>query len=141
MKARRTFTSRDVRAGCFVCHGSEAQWYGGQAQGTAAQHHDRTGHATWCDVVMSVRYGRTEPDARQIDIEDSIAAHIRSGGEPDAAPLTAGPRQSNTLAGTTDPDATAVAPAGVSAPKGRPVETPAHKQRGARGRKPEHAHA
>lgn len=126
---RKTYTSRDVIAGCFVCHGSEARWRGGQAQGTAARHHDLTGHATWCDIAMSVRYGRDEADGRQIDIEDSIAASRSSGGEPDAAaPLT-------------DPDAPAVAPAGVSAPVGRPVETPAHKQRGARGRKPEHAHA
>lgn len=53
---RQTFTSRDVKAGCFVCHGSDAHWFGGQAQGTAARHTDATGHETWCDVALSVRY-------------------------------------------------------------------------------------
>ncbi len=55
---RVTFTSRDVRAGCFTCHGDQAKWWGGQAQGTAARHHDATGHPTWSDVALSVRYGR-----------------------------------------------------------------------------------
>lgn len=44
-------------AGCFVCFGSDAKWFGPQAQGTAARHHDATGHETWADVAMSVRYG------------------------------------------------------------------------------------
>lgn len=70
---RDTSTSRDVRAGCFVCHGYDPAWWGGQAQGTAARHHDATGHATWCDVVMSVRYGRDAPAAGQLDIETAIA--------------------------------------------------------------------
>lgn len=123
---RATATSRDVRAGCFVCHGSDMLWSGGQAQGTAARHHDATGHATWCDVVLLVRYGNDAADDRQIDIEESIAS-TRSGGEPVVAPLS-------------DPDAPAVPVADVSAPNGRPVETAASKQTGARGRKPEHAH-
>jgi hypothetical protein len=71
---RLTRTHRDVRAGCFVCNGSDAIWSGGQAQGTAARHHDKSGHATWCDVVMSVRYGRAQAGDDQIDIEDAIAA-------------------------------------------------------------------
>lgn len=57
---RTTSTSRDVRAGCFVCHGSEAHWWGGNAQGVAARHADATGHETWCDVHMSIRYGRSK---------------------------------------------------------------------------------
>jgi hypothetical protein len=117
--SRFTATSRDVRAGCFICSGSDARWFGGQAQGTAARHHDATGHATWCDVVMSVRYGTEAPDPRQIDIEDSIAAS--SGDQPDAIPLP-------------EFDAPAVAPAGVRVPEGRSVE------KRARGRKPEPAH-
>lgn len=43
-------------AGCFVCH-SEAQWTGKNALALAARHHDATGHPTWCEQVMSVRYG------------------------------------------------------------------------------------
>lgn len=69
---RETFTSRDVRAGCFTCYGSDAKWWGAQAQGTAARHHDATGHPTWSDVVLCVRYGREERDGRQIDIEDAL---------------------------------------------------------------------
>jgi hypothetical protein len=126
MTSRATSTSRDVRAGCFVCHGMDAHWWGGQAQGTAALHHDRTGHATWCDVYKSVRYGAEAPDPRQVDIEDAIAS-ARSGGEPEAAPLP-------------DPDALATVTASVSVPQGRPVETRAAMRRGARGRKPEPAH-
>jgi len=55
--SRRTKTMRDVRSGCFVCHGTDAKWWGPQAQGTAARHHDATGHETWADVLMCVRYG------------------------------------------------------------------------------------
>lgn len=71
---RMTSTSRDVRAGCFSCHGTNAAWFGGQAQGTAARHHDATGHATWSDVILSVRYGREAPDTRQTDLEEAIAS-------------------------------------------------------------------
>ncbi len=73
---RATATSRDVIAGCFVCHGSDAHWRGGSAQGTAARHHDATGHVTWCDVALSVRYGVKAHDARQIDIEDAISSPL-----------------------------------------------------------------
>jgi hypothetical protein len=54
---RKTRTSREVLAGCFQCNGSDYMWQGPQAQGTAARHHDATGHETWADVHMSVRYG------------------------------------------------------------------------------------
>lgn len=117
---RDTFISRDVHAGCFVCHGTDAHWRGPNAQGVAARHHDATGHSTWCDVSMSIRYGRDAGDDRQTDLEDAIAASS-SGSAPVCAPLT-------------DPDAPAAGTASVSAPFGRPVETRA------RGRKPETAH-
>lgn len=120
---RDTFTSRDLKAGCFVCHGTDAHWTGPNAQALAAQHHDRTKHQTWCDVYLSIRYGADAGDDRQIDLEDAIAS-ASSGGRPDAAPFT-------------DPDAPADAPASVSAPEGRSVETRRHMPRGARGRKPE----
>lgn len=105
--ARRTATWRDLRAGCLICHGADAHWTSANAQALAAQHHDRTGHATWCDVALSIRYGRIIPDDRQTDIEDALrnlGASASSGGEPDAAPLP-------------DPDAPAVPAAGVSAPQ------------------------
>ena len=69
---RVTATSRDVMAGCFTCHGSDAAWWGPQSQGTAARHHDATGHPTWCDVSMSVRYGRDLSAGDQLDIETAI---------------------------------------------------------------------
>jgi hypothetical protein len=102
---RRTDIKRDYRAGCLVCYGEKARWTSANAQAVAAQHHDRTGHATWCDKVEQISYGRHEPDDRQHDLEDAIAAS-RSGGEPDATPLT-------------DFDAPAVPTADVSAPVGR----------------------
>ena len=58
--SRETRTIRDVRAGCFVCHASSVKWFGGQAQGTAARHHDATGHATWAEINMGVYYGREQ---------------------------------------------------------------------------------
>lgn len=57
MPMRRTGVSRDVFAGCFECGGSEAKWWGGNSQGVAARHHDATGHTTWVEVAMSIRYG------------------------------------------------------------------------------------
>lgn len=57
-RERVTTTSRDVLGGCFVCKADGmAIWRGGNAQGVAARHHDATGHQTWCDVAMSIRYG------------------------------------------------------------------------------------
>jgi len=75
---RPTFTSRNVRAGCFVCGGTDALWIGGNAQGVAARHYDATKHQTWTDVYMAVRYGEYAVDDRQTDIEDAIAS--ASGG-------------------------------------------------------------
>jgi hypothetical protein len=49
--------ARDVIAGCFQCWGSEGHWIGPNAQGVAARHHYATGHETWADVNMSIRYG------------------------------------------------------------------------------------
>lgn len=59
---RDTRVSRDVLAGCFTCGGSEYLWHGPQAQGTAARHHDATGHGTWADVHLTVRYGPLPAD-------------------------------------------------------------------------------
>ncbi len=120
---RQTFRHRDVLAGCFVCHGGNAHWTSANAQGLAAQHHDRTGHQTWCSIATSVTYGADAGDDRQIDIEDAIAS-ASSEGRPEAAPLA-------------DPDAPADAAADVSAPQGRSVETRRPMPRGARGHKPE----
>lgn len=54
----RSYTySRDLNAGCFQCWGSDGHWHGPNAQGLAARHHDATGHQTWVDVYMSIRYG------------------------------------------------------------------------------------
>lgn len=55
--ARKTSVVRDVIAGCFQCKGSEAIWHQPNAQGVAAMHHDATGHQTWVDVTMMIRYG------------------------------------------------------------------------------------
>ena len=57
---RETWTARDVVAGCFVCHGDVAHWTTKNAQALAARHHDKTGHRTWVQVVMMIRYGAQE---------------------------------------------------------------------------------
>ncbi len=119
---RATYISRDVRAGCFVCHDGNANWTGPNAQGVAARHHDATKHATWCDVYMGIRYGDNGADPRQTDIEDAIAS-ASSGGEPEAAPLT-DPVPAKPLASRDNPRAA-------------PIGTPRSMQRGRRGRKPE----
>lgn len=72
--ARDTHTSRAVRAGCFVCGGDRPAWSGANAQGVAARHYDATGHPTWCDVALTIAYGRQPADDRQIDIETAIGA-------------------------------------------------------------------
>ena len=102
---RATFISRDVRAGCFVCHGNEAHWWGKNAQGVAARHHDATKHVTWCDVSMAIRYGEDPADDRQHDIEDAIAS-ASLGDAPVCAPRP-------------EFDAPAGPAADVSAPVGR----------------------
>ena len=65
---RPTFTSRTAMAGCFVCKADGSYiWHGPNAQGVAARHHDATGHTTWCDVNLSIRYGSREAVAtRQV---------------------------------------------------------------------------
>lgn len=48
--------SRSLNAGCFTCKGSDCIWNGPNAQGVAARHRDATGHETWVDIYMSIRY-------------------------------------------------------------------------------------
>ena len=36
---------------------NEFIWNKKNAQGVAARHHDATGHSTWADVNMMIRYG------------------------------------------------------------------------------------
>jgi len=44
-------------AGCRQCDGDEPRWDGKNAMAVAARHHDATGHTTWVQQVLSVRYG------------------------------------------------------------------------------------
>ena len=73
---RPTHRSRDIVAGCFICKGTAPIWTAANAQALAAKHHDATGHQTWCDIVMSIRYGEADRDDRQTDIEDAIAERV-----------------------------------------------------------------
>lgn len=54
---RKRSTAIRVIAGCFVCFGVEAKWTAANAMATAARHHDATGHETWADQILTVRYG------------------------------------------------------------------------------------
>ncbi|WP_438852460.1 hypothetical protein [Brevundimonas nasdae] len=54
---RPVSTSSTVMAGCFTCRGSVAIWTGKNAIAVAARHHDATGHQTWADQNLSIRYG------------------------------------------------------------------------------------
>lgn len=55
--SRQRATSTVQQSGCFVCYGSDAKWTGSNAIAVAAKHHDATGHQTWADQVISIRYG------------------------------------------------------------------------------------
>ena len=44
-------------AGCRICHAGNAHWFGKNALAVAARHHDTTGHPTWCEQAIIVRYG------------------------------------------------------------------------------------
>lgn len=59
---RHMSTSTTVMAGCFVCKGSIAIWTSKNALALAARHHDATGHQTWADQALSVRYGLETTD-------------------------------------------------------------------------------
>lgn len=58
---RATSTSSTVYAGCFTCRGSEPIWQAKNAMALAARHHDSTGHPTWAEQVLSVKYGEAGP--------------------------------------------------------------------------------
>lgn len=55
---RRYSYSISVMAGCFECWGTDAHWFSANSQAVAAKHHDKTGHTTWVDSTMSIRYGK-----------------------------------------------------------------------------------
>jgi len=57
-RSRETHTSSDNRGGCFICNASDAMWTGANAMAVAARHHDATGHETWAEQHLSIRYGR-----------------------------------------------------------------------------------
>lgn len=66
--SRHVQTSTTVKAGCFVCNGITVIWTSANAMAVAARHHDATGHRTWADQALSVRYGPegpTHPDLFQ----------------------------------------------------------------------------
>jgi hypothetical protein len=84
---RQKHEQRDLLAGCLVCSGRTPRWTKANAQALAAQHHDRTGHATWVTIATEIQYGNAASDPRQTDIEDAIAS-ARSSDRPSAAPLS-----------------------------------------------------
>lgn len=69
---RRTATSTDVRAGCFHCNGSDAIWTGSNAMAVAARHTDATGHETWADQMLCVRYS-AEPLPPKADAKEKAS--------------------------------------------------------------------
>lgn len=54
-RRRLTTCLSDVSAGCFEC--PDKIWITSAAQAMAARHHDHTGHATWCLINRTIRYG------------------------------------------------------------------------------------
>jgi len=70
---RKTYLSKCFVAGCFTCGGGEGIWFASNAQALAARHHDATGHTTWCDLILSYRYG--DGDVFE-EIENSVRAKL-----------------------------------------------------------------
>ena len=62
-RSRETRTSSDNRAGCFACNASDVMWTGANAMAVAARHHDATGHETWAEQHLSIRYGSSAKSA------------------------------------------------------------------------------
>lgn len=56
MSDLRRMTSVRVFAGCMVCGGTDAMWTAPSAMAVAARHAAATGHETWADQALSVRY-------------------------------------------------------------------------------------
>ncbi len=54
---RETYLAKTFTAGCRQCNGLEGIWFKANAQAIAAKHHDKTGHTTWVDVILSFTYG------------------------------------------------------------------------------------
>jgi hypothetical protein len=61
MSNRRKLSSVRVIGGCFVCNGSDAIWTSANAMAVAARHADATGHETWADQILNVRYVCSAP--------------------------------------------------------------------------------
>jgi hypothetical protein len=62
MPQRETYLSRDYHGGCETCG---LNWRTRNAQALAAQHHDRTGHETFCEIWMNWRYGGKPPNEKK----------------------------------------------------------------------------
>lgn len=67
---RQASMSRKLYGGCYQCHGDEAHWFGVNTQGVAARHHDATGHTTWVEIAISIRYGEPEVEAEQLAFDN-----------------------------------------------------------------------
>ena len=117
---RQKSEQRDLRAGCHVCSGDTARWTMANAQAVAAQHHDRTGHATWVKYVGEIQYGRAAADPRQTDIEDAIAS-ASSGDRPDvSAPLPGSDAPPVPAVGVSAPTKAALSKRALAAAKPEP---------------------
>ena len=68
---RITYATTDGCAKCWTCHPDGWQWFGPQAQGTAARHTDATGHKTHVEMVLAVDY--TTPEA---EAAEQVYAHV-----------------------------------------------------------------
>lgn len=54
-----------VMGGCDQCHGlGIAGWFARNALAVAARHHTATGHTTWAEQVITVRWGERPDDDR-----------------------------------------------------------------------------
>jgi hypothetical protein len=56
--SRETRTLTDQTGGCWTCSpDGRLIWEGKNAMACAARHHDATGHPTWAEQHLTVRYG------------------------------------------------------------------------------------
>ena len=79
-RQKRYGVARDVVAGCYDCFGDDYHWHGPNAQGVAARHSYATGHSTWAEVHLSVRYGPSILDRPDL-FQDVLDQKWRKGQE------------------------------------------------------------
>ena len=55
MSYTRKYKITDVRAGCITCDDITSKWEGTTASRCAREHHKKTGHEVWIEIITGTR--------------------------------------------------------------------------------------